>query len=47
MAKESRLGFPREKEQDELAFGGFFECKLLYFECMGNGALLYSTGKYV
>ena len=28
-------------------FGGFFECKLLYLELMGNGTLLYSTGNCV
>ena len=37
----------RGREWDGQAFWGFSGCKLLYLEWMGNGALLYSTGKCV
>ena len=35
------------REWDGWAFGGAVGCKLLYLEWMGNGTLLYSTGKCV
>ena len=48
MAKKSRLGVPKgergESGMDE-HLGAFFGCKLLYLEWMGNGILLYGTGK--
>ena len=33
------------REWDIWAFGGVFGCKLLFLEWIGNGVLLYSTGK--
>ena len=50
MAKESRLGVPkggRGEIMTDRQTGAFYGCKLLYLECMGNGTLLYSTGKCV
>ena len=35
------------REWDGWAFGGILGYKLLYLEWMGNGTLLYSTGKCV
>ena len=35
------------RQWDGWAFLGFFACRLLHLEWMGNGILLYSTGKYV
>ena len=47
MAKERKLVVPRERgEGRESGMDGQFElvgCKLLYFEWIGNGALLQST----
>ena len=48
--QESRIGVPRGERGGSGMNGhlrDFFGCKLLYLEWMGNGALLYSTGKYV
>ena len=49
MAKESRLGVPRGKgaRMGWMGIWRSFRYMLLYLEWMGNGALLYSTGKCV
>ena len=49
MAKESRLGVPKgEGGESGMEWQrGVLGCKLLYLEWMGNGALLYITGKCV
>ena len=50
MTKKSRPGVPKGERGGsgmDGYFGGFFGCKLLYLECMGNGILLYSPGKWV
>ena len=49
-AKESRLGVPKGERGGSGMDGhlkGFFGCILLYREWMGNGTLLYSSGKSV
>ena len=47
--KESRLGIPRGGVGGRRGSGmvGFFGYRLLHFEWMGHGALLYSTGRCV
>ena len=49
MAKESRLVVPGAGARWSGMNGHFrvWGCKLLYLECVGNGALLYSAGNYV
>ena len=49
MAKENRLVVPRGEARWGGVDGqfGLFICKHLYLEWMGNGDLLYNTGKCV